>query len=75
MKQILKGKIVSNKMRDTVTIKVSRLKKHSVYGKYIKVSKKYKAHTNEQIPEGKDVVIESTKPLSKDKKWKVIKIL
>ena len=62
-------------MSRTATVEVSRFKKHPVYGKYFKVSKKYKAHTDEQIEEGKNVIIESEKPTSKGKKWKVIKVL
>ena len=57
MSQILNGKVVSNKMRDTVTVEVSHFKKHPVYRKFIKVSKMYKAHTNEQISDGSNVVI------------------
>lgn len=60
-------------MNGTVTVKVSRLKKHLLYGKYIKVHKKYKAFVEEKLDEGTEVTIESTKPISKDKKWKVIK--
>jgi small subunit ribosomal protein S17 len=73
--QKFKGKVVSNKSAKTVVVEVSRLKKHPIYGKYIKISKKYKAHTEENIPEGEIVILESTRPLSKDKKWKVIKVL
>jgi len=73
--QKLKGKVVSNKMAKTVVVEVSRLKKHPKYQKYIKRSKKFKAHTDEQIVEGAGVVIQSTKPISKDKKWTVVKIL
>lgn len=75
MRQILQGKVISNKMRGTVTVEVLRFKKHPMYGKYIRVSKKYKAHSGESIKEGLNVVIESSKPISKDKKWKVIKII
>lgn len=75
MRQILEGKIISNKTQGTVTVKVSRFKKHPLYGKYIKISKKYKAHSNEKIPEGANVKIESTRPLSRDKKWKVVKLV
>jgi small subunit ribosomal protein S17 len=74
MAKRLKGKIISNKMKQTVTVLVTRLVKHPLYGKYIKKSTKYKAHTEEVIPEGTAVVIESCKPLSKFKRWKVIKI-
>ena len=75
MAQTLKGKIVSNKMQKTAVVEVSRLKKHPIYKKYIKLSKRYKAHTEEQIEEGKMVLIAPTKPISKDKKWKISKIL
>ena len=75
MAQELKGKIVSNKMAKTVVVEVSRLKKHRLYGKFMKISKKYKAHADEQIPEGATVIIKSTNPISKDKKWRVFKIL
>lgn len=73
MSQTLEGKVISNKTQKTVTVEVFRFKKHPLYGKYVKVSKKYKAYTEEKIPEGTSVVIESTRPISKDKKWKVVK--
>ncbi|HEY4521551.1 MAG TPA: 30S ribosomal protein S17 [Candidatus Paceibacterota bacterium] len=75
MSQILNGKVISNKMRNTVTVEVSRFKEHPIYRKFIKISKKYKAHSEEQISVGSSVEIESVKPLSKDKKWKVIKLV
>lgn len=75
MAQELKGKIVSNKMAKTVVVEISRLKKHRLYGKFMKISKKYKAHSEEIIPEGTTVIIKSTRPISKDKKWVVSKIL
>lgn len=73
MKQVLQGKVISNKMNGTVTVEVSRFKKHPIYGKYIKVSKKYKAFSEEKLNVGTEVAIESTKPMSKEKKWKIIK--
>ncbi|MBI2021053.1 30S ribosomal protein S17 [Candidatus Giovannonibacteria bacterium] len=73
--QTLKGKIVSNKMKNTVTVEVSRLKKHRRYGKYMKISKKYKAHTEENLSEGIDVLIKSSKPISKDKRWVVAGVI
>ena len=75
MAQELKGKIVSNKMAKTAVVEASRLKKHRLYGKFMKIPKKYKVHADEQIPEGTTVIIKSTKPISKGKKWKIIKIL
>jgi len=75
MIQTLKGKVVSNKMKNTVVVEVVRLLRHPMYGKYMKRSKRYKAHTTELIPEGSVVIISSTKPISKDKKWKVNQVI
>ena len=68
----LKGKIVSDKMNKTRTVAVDRLKKNKRYLKYIKVTKKYKAHDeNEEYKKGDEVIIEETRPLSKEKRWKI----
>lgn len=74
MAQQLKGKIVSNKMTKTVVVEVSRLKKHPRYGKFIKVTDNYKAHTEALIPIGSTVIIKSVRPISKDKRWKIVSI-
>ena len=73
--QTFKGKVVSNKMQKTVVVEVARLKQHPIYKKYIKLSARFKAHVEEPVEEGKTVIIESTKPISKNKKWRVVKIL
>lgn len=72
--KVLKGIVVSDKMDKTVVVSVSRFVKHSLYGKFYKVSKKYKAHdeTNEHKV-GDTVEIVSTRPLSKDKRFRVLK--
>jgi len=71
---ILKGVVVSNKMDKTVVVSVSRFIKHPKYGKYYKVSKKYKAHDEEnKCNIGDNVEIVETRPISKDKKFKVTK--
>lgn len=62
-------------MQKTVVVEVARLKQHPIYKKYIKRSARFKAHIEEPIEEGKTVIIESTKPISKNKKWRVVKIL
>jgi small subunit ribosomal protein S17 len=69
----LKGVVVSDKMDKTVVVSVSRLVKHPMYGKFYKVSKKYKAHdeTN-KYKVGDHVEIVPTRPISKEKKFKVI---
>lgn len=70
------GVIVSDKMDKTVVVKVDRLVKHSVYNKYIKRSAKYKAHDAENVCKiGDRVIIVETRPMSKDKCWKVRQII
>jgi len=70
------GVVVSDKMDKTVVVKIDRLVKHSVYNKYIKRAAKYKAHDNDNSCKiGDRVLIEETRPLSKDKCWKVRQII
>jgi small subunit ribosomal protein S17 len=70
------GVVVSDKMDKTVVVKIDRLVKHPVYNKYIKRSAKYKAHDNDNICKtGDRVLIEETRPISKDKRWKVRQIV
>jgi len=69
----LKGVVVSDKMQKTVVVSVSRFIKHPLYGKFYKVSKKYKAHDEENKSKiGDNVEIVETKPISKDKHFKVV---
>jgi small subunit ribosomal protein S17 len=71
--KILKGVVVSDKMDKTVVVSVSRFIKHPLYGKFYKVSKKYKAHDeNNSHKTGDTVEIVSTRPISKDKKFRVV---
>jgi len=70
----LQGVVVSDKMDKTVVVSVSRFVKHPKYGKFYKVSKKYKAHDEENaFHAGDKVEIIETRPISKDKKFKVVK--
>ncbi len=70
---ILKGVVVSDKMNKTVVVSVSRFVKHPLYGKFYKVSKKYKAHDAEnKFKIGDKVEIVETRPISKDKRFKVV---
>lgn len=70
------GVVVSDKMQKTVVVKVSHLVKHTEYNKYIKRSVKYKAHDEENTCRiGDKVQIIETRPLSKDKRWKVKEVL
>jgi small subunit ribosomal protein S17 len=70
---MLSGVVVSNKMNKTVVVSVSRFIKHPKYGKFYKVSKKYKAHDEEnQYQIGDNVSLKEVKPISKDKKFIVV---
>jgi small subunit ribosomal protein S17 len=70
---ILKGVVVSDKMDKTVVVSVSRFVKHPLYGKFYKVSKKYKAHDEGNIHKiGDEIEIIETRPISKDKRFKVV---
>jgi small subunit ribosomal protein S17 len=72
-KQQLIGIVVSDKMDKTVVVKVDMRKRHPKYKKAYTISKKFKAHDeNEEYKIGDRVVIESIRPMSKEKKFKVI---
>lgn len=71
--KVLKGVVISDKMDKTVTVLVDRYVKHPRYKKYVKKSKKYKAHDeNDTYKEGDSVLIQESKPISKDKRFIVI---
>jgi len=74
--KILKGVVTSDKMDKTVVVAVNRLVKHPKYGKYIKMTKKHKAHdeTN-QYKIGDRVSIQEVRPISKDKTFKVVGLI
>ena len=72
--QRIVGNVVSDKMDKTVVVRVDIRKRHPKYHKSYTVSKKYKAHDEQnQYHIGDTVVIESTRPMSKEKKFKVIR--
>ncbi|MGC9046893.1 MAG: 30S ribosomal protein S17 [Minisyncoccia bacterium] len=69
----LTGVVVSDKMNKTRVVLVERFKKHRLYHKYFKVSKRFKAHDeNNQYKVGDKVVIQETRPLSKEKRWSIV---
>lgn len=69
----LSGVVVSDKMTDTVVVAVERYVKHPKYGKFIKRLKKYKAHDKGNTYKiGDKIKIEQTRPISKDKTFKVV---
>ncbi|XOB40420.1 MAG: 30S ribosomal protein S17 [Candidatus Nealsonbacteria bacterium] len=72
-KKKLKGVVISNKMQKTVVIEVERIKKHPKYKRRYKVHKKYKAHDEkEEYKIGDKVIIQECRPMSRDKRWRVI---
>lgn len=70
------GVVVSDKMDKTVTVAVTRKFMHSRYKKYVRDRDKYKAHDEEnECKVGDEVLIEETRPISKDKRWRIREIL
>ena len=76
MRKTRTGIVTSNKMEKTITVSVERKVIHPMYGKFLKKSKKYTAHdeTNE-CNEGDLVRIMETRPLSKNKRWRLVEII
>lgn len=70
------GLVVSDKMNKTVVVRVETRVRHPLYGRTIKVSKKFQAHDeNNESRMGDKVKIMETRPLSKEKRWRVVEIL
>ncbi|KEG19578.1 30S ribosomal protein S17 [Bartonella bacilliformis] len=73
-KRILQGVVVSDKSDKTVIVKVERRYSHPLFQKTVRQSKKYKAHDeNNQFKIGDQVSIQESRPISKDKRWIVVK--
>jgi small subunit ribosomal protein S17 len=70
----MNGVVVGNKMEKTVVVEVSRKEKHPKYKKYLKRETKVYAHTEDEIEEGTQVVVEESRPISKLKRWRVVEI-
>jgi small subunit ribosomal protein S17 len=72
-KKTLKGTVVSDKMDKTAVVAVTRFVKHQKYKKYFKITKKYKAHDeNNSVHVGDKVEIVETRPVSKDKHFAIV---
>ena len=70
------GKVINNKMSKTVVVKIKRRVSHFLYAKIMTREKKVKAHdVRDECKIGDIVQIRETRPLSKDKHWRVVKIL
>ncbi len=70
------GLVVSDKMQKTVVVSIERRVQHPVYGKMVRRTKKLKAHDEQnEAKTGDTVRIMETRPLSKDKRWRVVEII
>lgn len=75
-RKVVVGKVVSDKMDKTITVLVETYKKHPLYGKRVKYSKKFKAHDENNTAKIGDIVkIMETRPLSKDKRYKLVEVV
>ena len=75
-RKVLRGRVASDKMNKSVVVSIERLVKHPLYGKRIKRTSRYTAHdeTND-CREGDLVEIMETRPMSKMKRWRVIRVI
>jgi len=70
------GRVASAKMQKTVVVEVVRFKRDNVYKKYVKVRKRYKAHDEKgEYRAGDQVEIQEHRPLSREKRWKVVRLI
>lgn len=70
------GRVVSDKMDKTIVVSVETYKRHKLYGKRVKYSKKFKAHDENNQAKVNDIVkIMETRPLSKDKNWRLVEVV
>ena len=75
-KKVYTGEVISDKMQKTVVVAVTNLTQHPLYKKTIKKVAKFKAHDEENsCKKGDTVSIIESRPLSKDKRWKVLKVI
>lgn len=70
------GTVTSNSMQKTITVAVQGRKKHPMYGKFLKVTTKFHAHDEEETCNPGDTVkIMETRPLSKNKRWRLVEVI
>ena len=75
-KKVLTGTVVSDKNDKTIVVRIARRKMHRLYKKYISISKKIKAHDSQNQCHVGDVVrVVESRPLSKDKRWRLLEII
>ena len=76
LRRTLQGTVTSTKMANTITVQVQRTYKHPKYGKYVRKNKKYHAHDErEEAHDGDEVEIVATRPYSKIKRWRLVRIV
>ena len=76
LRKTLTGKVVSDKMDKTITVAIENHVKHPLYGKIVKRTYKLKAHDeNNECKMGDTVKVMETRPLSKDKRWRLVEII
>jgi small subunit ribosomal protein S17 len=69
------GEVVSDKMDKTVVVAVARLVRHPLYGRFVKKTSKFKVHDeNNECQTGDVVKIMETRPISKDKRWRLVEV-
>jgi small subunit ribosomal protein S17 len=74
--RVLQGRVVSDKMDKTITVLVERRVKHPLYGKFIRRSTKVHAHDEaNECGIGDTVMVEQCRPLSKNKTWRLVKVV
>ena len=70
------GQVVSNKMQKSITVAVQRKEKHPIYGKFVNKTSKFTAHDEKnECTIGDTVKIAETRPLSKNKRWRLVEII
>ncbi len=75
-RKVMTGIVTSDKMDKTITVSVETIKQHPLYKKTIKTSKKYKSHDETNEAKAGDLVkIMETRPISKDKRWRLVEIV
>ena len=76
IERTVSGKVISDKMDKTITVKVERLVKHPIYGKFIRRSSKFHVHDeNNSAKTGDTVVIKESRPRSKTKTWDLVSVV
>jgi len=75
-KTVFQGKVVSDKMDKTIVVAITNRRLHRLYKKYVQVTKKVKAHDEEnQAHIGDTVRVVESRPISKDKRWRLLEIV